>query len=277
MRAGHVPDPPTSPGRTRTYAAAVSPSTARALAIPFAVLACVLRATHTLVVVPWTARPDVPPAASMAGVAAFLASAVVPVGCYLLLSWPAQRRRPTWEVDRDTRRFVAPATPYWTSPYSVFLGWLLGGLIVVDDSPHEEIRSMAQDPNMMWATTLGIGAGFLAIVTMALVNRPTLLLDAEAVTVRGLFRTTTIGWDDIAPGQPPPQTRTPGHIKLLCVETSRDGRKGVVRRIPARFLHVDPAFLAGTLRHIAGSADRTWVGTDEGLLQLRARLGAVVF
>jgi hypothetical protein len=159
----------------------------------------------------------------------------------------------------------------------VFLGWLLGGLIVVDDAPYDEIRSMAQNPNMMWFATLGIGAGFLVIATVALVNRPTLMLDADALTVRGLFRTTTIGWDHIAPGQPPPpQTRNPAYIKLLCVETSPDGRRGVVRRLPARFLHVDSAFLAGTLRHIAGSADRAWVGTDEGLLQLRARLGAMV-
>jgi hypothetical protein len=203
----------------------------------------------------------------------------VPLGLYALLTWRAQRRHPTWQIDAVARSFLAPPTARWRGPWVVFMGWFTagwftaGGVAAIDwTSPGE--TGVWTNPVVI-AVIAAVIAAFGLITIASVGNRPRLALTPDGITLRGLVRTVTIGWDQIGPGEPPhPRTVNPHFVTVRYAERTSTGYRMTRWRLPAHDLHIDSAFLAATIRHYASHPDdRLGIGTDAGLRHLRCAVG----
>ncbi|MGC4748496.1 hypothetical protein ACLQ28_23005 [Micromonospora sp. DT201] len=219
---------------------------ARLLVWPFAVTAFALRACAELWFRPLTWRIDPSDAAFVAWVAVLSGTLLVPLAVYALLTRSTWRRPMIWQVDTKKRRFVAPANPTWIGQWSITLGWLAAAFVQTERVVGEDRVRLVQTTGTV-ALAIAVAAVVLGgIATTLLLNRPLLALDPDGITTQGLVRRTALRWDRLHPGSPP-----------------------VANPPPARRLHVDPVFLANTVRHYVEHPEhRPAIGTQRELDRL---------
>jgi len=245
------------------------------VAAPFVVLAFVLRLGGTLwlELYTWNVHSD------LLGLLAFLGlvggSAAVPLGGYLLLTRSARRRPKTWHLDAGQRRFTAPVSPYGPGPWAIVAGWLAGGTVPTERVPHQDHMRIAR-LGVTTSIIIVIAAAIMIVALLCLVllaapDAPILSLDSEGMTLRGLWRRTRLRWDELVPGGPPrPGTNNPAVLVLYQLGPLPAGRPPRRRRLDARRLHIDTAFLADTIRCYADNPDRrAGIGTAEELTALQ--------
>jgi hypothetical protein len=257
------------------YAPPMSPRAARAAALPFALLAAALRQGHKFWIEPMLWRLGADDLDLLLSAAGWIASAVLPIGAYLLLTRRARRRPAAFVVDVAGRRFIAPPTPRWNGAWTVFLGWLAGNTTITERVPGTDVIRLA-DSTVLTVVGAVASVVLLVLVTIdALWSRPFLQLSRDGIVDQRPIRRHTIGWDELVPGgPPPPATRNP---VLLTVYTWTASTAGsfAPRQLPAVDWHVDPAFLAHTLRSYADhSKGRAAIGTDAELARLQATFAA---
>jgi hypothetical protein len=251
----------------------MSARVAMLLAMPFVVLAFGLRLGEKLWLEPltWRLHHFVPELLTSLGLLA--ASAAVPIGGYLLLTRSARKRPRTWHLDIRKGRFTAPASPCVTGPWAVATGWACGGIVLTERVPDQEHMRVAQ---LGVATTISIALAAATLITILLlpllivvVNRPLLSLDPDGMTLQSLGRRTRLRWEELLPGGPPRPSK-PNPAALVLYQRQTASADGQPRPLPARWLHIDTAFLADTIRRYADSPDhRAGIGTAEELTALQ--------
>lgn len=235
---------------------------ARLAAIPFVVLAFVLRPVQSLWVLPlsWRVEPVGLSVLLATGVLAF--GLLLTIGAYLLLVRRARTRPATWRVDPRRRRFVAPAHPVLSGAYAIVASWVLGGGVITERVPGEDRMRLADFGAL---TTAGACLVVVAIAVTLLVERPRLVLDPDGLALRSVLRRLRIRWDELEPGGPPPPVeRGPGALVLYR-------RPATPVTLATPLVYVDAAFLAHTIRVYAENPDRrAAIGTEAELAELRA-------
>ncbi|WCN80162.1 hypothetical protein [Micromonospora sp. LH3U1] len=244
---------------------------ARLLSWPFVVAALVLRVCLELWFKPVTWRIDPSGVAFLAWAAALAACFLVPWVGHALLTRGVRQRPATWEVAVGSKSFVASASPRWTGPWSILLGWLAGGAVLTERVPGEERVRLAEIPGTV-AMSIAIPAVVLAgTAAVLLLNRPRLTLAPNGITKQGLTRRTFLRWDRLLPGGPPPPRGTAN--VTLQRHPATPGGPPVPSLLPTVSLHVDPAFLADTIRHYVEHPEhRSAIGTRHELDRLREAL-----
>jgi hypothetical protein len=229
----------------------MSPRAARAAALPFALLAIALR----LVAEFWLEPP------SWWAMGGFVASAGLPLGAYLVLTRRARRLPAAFDIDAVGRQFIAPATPRWFGPWTVFAGWIVGNLVAVAPAP---------DARFPYVTAVAAVAGLASITIVALRQRPWLSLSTAGITDQRPVKRLTIKWDELVPGYPqPPATRNPKQLTVHSWTASTAGAFTPLH-LSVRDWHVDPAFLAHTIRtYVEHSQRRAAIGTAAELARLQ--------
>ncbi|MEV8506130.1 hypothetical protein AB0368_15040 [Actinoplanes sp. NPDC051475] len=244
-------------------------------AAPFVVLAFVLRLGERLWLEPFTWNTP----SALLGLLVFLGlvvgSAAVPVGGYWLLTQSARRRPKTWHLDAGKRRFTAPVSPYGPGPWAIVAGWLAGGTVPTERVPNQDHMRIARldvTTSILIVTAAAIIIiTLLCLILLAAPSAPVLSLDSDGMTLRGLWRRTRLRWDELAPGGPPRPSKDNPAVLVLYQQTPLPaGRPPRRRRLDARRLHIDTAFLADTIRCYVDNPDRrAGIGTAEELTALQ--------
>ncbi|MFG1604944.1 hypothetical protein [Actinoplanes sp. NPDC049265] len=243
------------------------------IAVPFAVLAFVLRLGGVLWWQPVTWRLGMVPG-MLAFLGAFAASIGIPLAAYLLATRAARRKPATWQLDTTNRRFFAPVSPASAGPRAILLGWIAGAAIPTERMPGHNAMRIA---HLGVVTTIGTVVSallLLAAMLILLLNRPSLSLDPCGLTLYRLVGRTSIPWTNLVPSGPRvPGERNPAALKLLL---RRPGEAPPQQhRLPVRALHIDTAYLATTIRHYTSDAShRPSIGTVEELAALKPNSGS---
>jgi hypothetical protein len=235
------------------YAAPVSPRTARAVALPFSLLAFLIEALLSLWITPLD-NAFVPLAVGLA----------LPMAGYFLLIRRAGPRPAGFEADDRARLFVGPAAPWQTGLTVVMFGWLAGNTLFALRAPHLADRF-----------TVGVAVfmvlfAFVGGPIMALRRTPCIELSPEGLTARRPFgRHLRLPWDQLAPGGPPPPAAGESGSRILVY--TRVAGSFRPRNLWTREYFVDPAFLAHAIRtYVHEPASRAAVGTAPELARLQA-------
>ncbi|BFU43141.1 hypothetical protein KRMM14A1004_13780 [Krasilnikovia sp. MM14-A1004] len=205
--------------------------------------------------------------------ASAVTAVLIPWGGYWLCTRPAWHRAAEWGVDTDRRRFVADLTPRWAGPQCVFIGWFSGSLV-----PHERVPGMDQvriaDLGIVTDVfTVCAVVGLILGAVVIVAGYPRLTLDPGGVAVHRLMGwRRQFGWDELVPGGPPPPTgRNPRVVTVYRRPPPESPHTFRPWHLRADRLHVDPAFLAHTLRRYLDHPEhRPAIGTEEELAALRA-------
>jgi hypothetical protein len=164
-----------------------------------------------------------------AGAAGMLVALGVPVGAFIVLGY----RRPA-SFQRARGRLVAPADPTQAGLAILWMG--LAGQV-----PFEAGHLPVRLTNVAFFAALAAAA--------MLIQRPRLELDVEGLTIHHIRRVTRIEWDRLAPGGPlPPTRKRPRYLRLYLDEPPLYDIYPPSVDVPMAWLHVDPKFLADTIR-----------------------------
>ncbi|MFF0470648.1 hypothetical protein ACFYPX_24835 [Micromonospora zamorensis] len=239
---------------------------------PFVVAAFVLRVCVELWLKPVTWRIDPGGVAFLVWVAFQVTCFLVPWVGHALLTRGVRQRPATWEVTAGTGSFVASTSPRWISPPTILFGWLAGGFVLTERVPGEDRVRLADLPGNV-ALSIAIPVVVLAgTAAVLLLNRPRLTLDRNGITKQSVTRRTFLRWDRLLPGGPPAPTRNAATITIQR-QPATPGGPPVPSPLPTGPLHVDPAFLAETIRHYVEHPEhRAAIGTQQELDRLRAAL-----
>ncbi|PWU46265.1 hypothetical protein DLE60_16645 [Micromonospora globispora] len=254
----------------------MSVNLARVLALPFGLLAFALRLAAMFWVMPLTWHTRSADAGLLVWLTALAASALAPVGLYLLLTRPVPRRPASFQLDDRHGGFVAPASPHELGPLVIVVLWVAPGSMVTERVPNGDGLRFAQFDYATLVSAAVVALLFVPAVVLLLVNRPRLALDPDGITVQRMTSRRRIGWNELAPGGPPPPTaRKARYLTLYRTTGPTPGRYPRPEQLPVGWLHADPAFLANTIRHyVEQPAQRHNIGTEHELARLRSQLGS---
>lgn len=201
----------------------MSARAARLLAVPFALLAFVLRIYEALWLEPLTWGIEPSAAGVLAALGLVLGALAVPLLTYRRLTRAAREIPSAWRIDTEGRRFFVEPAPVWKGSFAIMLAWLAPGAIPMERVPHEEQRRIAEFGAYTTAGEILAVLLLLLALVMLLVNRPSLALDADGVTVQWYLRRTGVRWADT------PALRIPGRglaitsrFLAFSIDTYRD-------------------------------------------------------
>ena len=219
----------------------MTPRSARLLAVPAMLGAFALSLVSALWVQPWSLRIGPDDLSTLADAGSHLVSGAGPLAIYVVVTRSARRRPAGLRPD-----FSVEPSPHWAGPLAMILGWTAGWGWPTD---HDPAGAFA------WSSIAVIMLALVAATVALLGNRPRLALDPAGLTLQNLIRRTRLGWADLVPGHPvPPAHRETRHLLVRLPSAARTLRTGD--------LHVDPAFLAFTIRqYIAEPGHREAIGT----------------
>lgn len=247
----------------------MSPSALRWCAVPLGLLAFSLRLAVSFWLQPLTW--DLTFASRLLVMLGGLAVATgLPVGIFLLLAG-GDRRRPTGFVVTDGR-FTVPTSPVSTGTWTILLMFMSGGWFPAERVPNGDTMRVAEFDSVWQVTVVLVGFFWAAALVLLLVQIAQLQLDTGGLTIRLLTRTTRIAWDELAPGGPlPPDKRRVRHLRLYFSRPPVPNLPPAGVNVPVGWLHIDPAFLASSIRHyVEHPQDRAAIGTQDGMRDLRA-------
>lgn len=239
----------------------MSPRAARRLAIPFVLLAFVLRPATTLWLEPITWRLGSDALGLLVRCLLSAASLALPLLAYLVVSRPGRQRPATWLLGSSS--FTAGASAKWAAPWTIILGWAAGGLIATERVPDQERMRLTEVQPVatisLVCALLVLGASFILL----LLDRPTLTLNAAGLTLQRYLSPVVIGWPAI---EGPPALERRDRILVLKVQGESKPRE-----LPTDGLHVNPRFLAHTIERYREAPDRRpAIGTTDELRALES-------
>jgi hypothetical protein len=251
----------------------MSPTALRLSAIPLGLLAFTLRVAETLLVQPLTWHLG-PSTARLVWLTSLLAVVVTPFGIFVLLG-AARRQRPSQFILHQAR-FVVPASPAYGGSMAIMVMGVSGSFVPVERVPDGDSMRLAQVDFALPASAFFVGTFWVAALAFALIDRPQVHLSPDGFTILRLRLTTSIAWNELAPGGPPtPAKRFPRVLKVYRDLPPVVGRFPPREDIPAGLLHIEPAFLAAAVRHYVEHPEhRAGIGTAEELTRLKAALTA---
>jgi len=251
----------------------MSPTALRWCALPLGLLGFALRLAVTFWLQPLTWRLS-PASGLLVMTGGIVVAVAIPFGIFWLLTGGV-RRRPN-HFAWSNGRFTVPASPLYAGSQAMMWMFLSGGAVFTERVPNGDRMRMAEFDFTWPATVIGVGVFWVVAFAFLLVQRPQLHLDSGGLAIRRVWRTTEIAWGDLAPGGPvPPVKRRTRRLRLYLNRAPVLGRYVASEDVPIGWLHVEPAFLARAIRHyVEHPQDRAAIGTEEGLRQLRAAVGA---
>jgi len=200
---------------------------------------------------------------------ATLVAVGIPFGIFALIS--RRYRRPAEFALGEGGFTVAPSAVFGATQTILWM-FLGAGLVPTERVPNSDSVRLAEfGPG--WFVSLALLGGFMAgALAFLVVRRPRLLLDTEGLTIRRLWRSTRLAWEDLAPGGPlPPAKKTQRHLQLYRKPPPNYPNYVPAEAIPIGWLDIDPAYLAAAIRHYAEDPqDRAAIGTVAELDRLRA-------
>ncbi|MET0416749.1 MAG: hypothetical protein ABW022_12095 [Actinoplanes sp.] len=213
--------------------------TARRLAIPFVLVAFGLRFAAEF----WLE--------SVLGFAVWLlllmATLTLPLVGYSLLTRPARALPAEWRLDPARHGFTVGPSPSWAPPFTIFLGWLAGGVIATEPDVGTPLTVIT----MVLAALILTAAVAVLLVT----DRPAVTLDPDGLTVWRYRGGARARWDDLT--GPPVLT---ARDRTLELGTLRFGVRG---------LHVRTRLLAASIeRYRTMPERRAAIGTEAELREL---------
>lgn len=165
--------------------------------------------------------------------------------------------------DRGRAAFVAPTSPWVVGPFVIMLMFLAGNGLATDRAPDGQVSISPAG----WAQTLVTVAVIFTVAGWALFRGPRVELRPDGLLVRTVG-TRLVRWESMLASGPPAPVEKPRQISLLVRRQPPDYGAYVVR-ILHRWLAVDAAFLAGTIRHYFDNPQhRADIGTREELDRL---------
>jgi hypothetical protein len=230
----------------------MSPTALRWVAVPLGLLGFALRQVVTFWLIPLTWRAGFGLGLLLLAIGLLVAVAI-PFGIFALLYLPD--RRPARLEVRDGRP-TAPPSGVYAGSQAIMWMFLGGQLVLTERVPYGDSMRLAQIPFAWLGTTIGVGLASAVALAFLLIQRPILYLDPQGLTIKRLWGTTRIAWDEVVPGDPaPPLKQRPRRLPVRL-----RGRYGV--EIPVGWLHIDAAFLADTIRHyVEHPQERAAIGT----------------
>ncbi|MFE9692142.1 hypothetical protein [Micromonospora sp. NPDC005806] len=247
----------------------------RILALPFGLLAFALRLAATFWLTPMTWQKWPAGVSLLVWVAGAAASLAVPVGLYYLTVLRAVPRRPA-SFQLDDGAFVAPASPHDIGTAAIVVLWIAAGAVLTERVPNADRLRLAQIDYAALTSIVIVGLLSVLAVVLLLVSRPRVALNPDGITVQRMTSRRSIGWNELAPGGPPPPPgRRPRNLWLYRTAGPTLGGRPRPHLLPVGQLQVDPAFLANTIRHYVDQpGQRPDIGTEAELSRLRSHFGA---
>jgi hypothetical protein len=234
----------------------VSPTSLRWSALPLGLLALAVRVAESLWLQPLTWEMS-DRGRLLVLLTGHLVAIGVPLGIFALLFLWDRRSPARFTIGQG--RLIVPPSPLVAGSQAIL--WMsFGGGMVLTERDGDSMRLVEAE----WRASV-IGVAVFAAVALAflLVRRPLLHLDPEGLTIRRLWRTTRLAWDQLYPGGPRPISKHERSMRIYLKGAPVAGTWPGVD-IPVRWLHVDPAFLADTIRHyVEHPEDRATIGTGE--------------
>jgi hypothetical protein len=250
----------------------MSPAAVRWAAVPIGLLAFALHLATKFWAFPYSRRFDFGDR-MLIMLGATLVAVVIPFGIYLMICRPA-RRRPDRFVARDGG-FVVEPSPAFAGSQVILWMFLSGGMVVFERVPGGDSMRLAQHDFTWPALLIGVGIFWTGAAAFLLVQRPRLRLDSDGLTIHRLWAVTRLTWDELAPGSPSTTiSRRQRHLTVHRARQPQFGRGPTGADIPIYRLHIDPAFLAGAIRHYAEHPGRrAAIGTAQESSRLRQAAG----
>ncbi|HZM78009.1 MAG TPA: PH domain-containing protein [Candidatus Limnocylindrales bacterium] len=236
----------------------MAPNTLRWSAFLIGMLAFAMRVVTTFWVAPltWDMSEGVGP---LALIAALMASAIIPLGIFSLIHrW--DRNRSAGFTVVNGRLTVGPSL-YQAGTQAILMLFFGAGVVPTERDRHLLRLSESRSD---WLVVLSFTGVMVALaLACLLVRRPRIDLDPEGLTIRQLFQSTRLGWDQIAPGSPmvEPAKRWWGRMRIDLKATHS---YPLSLSIPIARLNMDPASLVSAIRHyVEHPEDRATIGTGD--------------
>jgi hypothetical protein len=251
----------------------MSPTAARIAAVPFGLLAFAgnLVAKFWITPLGW----KLPFALSLVVyVGSFALTLIIPVVGYALLGRVLWGPPASLNADPGRNRFVVPVSPEYSGSMAIVWMGLASSGVLTERVPNGDAVPVAAIDHAVPVSVAAVSVFFLVAAHFLLVNRPRVTLEPAGLTVHRLGRPDRIRWDDLAPGGPPPPAeRKPKVLRLHLNSPPIWGWHYPSKDLPVGRLHIDPAFLAGTVRHYVEQPwHRPAIGTEAELDRLRSVL-----
>lgn len=252
----------------------VSPTVARFAAVPFGLFAFVGRWLVTFWVQPLTWRIEPASVAIAVALTALAVSVAVPLLLYSRVISPLRSRPTSMDVDANRSRFFVPASPHYAGLQTITFMWLGGGLVMVERVPNGDHMRVAEFPEAIPVSVIGVVLSFAVAALALFLNRHSVALEPTGLTIQRMRRQSKIRWEDLAPGGPPPPPK-PSTKNMRLYFKSPQPKQPAFQDVPVAWLHVDPEFLAAAIRHyVEQPAQRTAIGTGTELTRLQSALAA---
>jgi hypothetical protein len=202
----------------------------------------------------------------------YLASATVaigvPIAIWVVVARPELRRRPTFGLDTTHGRYVVGHHPGRTLTGLLMFCW--GSLVPpVERVPNTDHMRLSTVPGMVPVGAVLLGVAIAFGLTLILLERPVLHLDADGMTfVRFLARRRRVAWSDIAARSVMAQGRG-FRVDRIVWDASAPSRS-TLTALPGNVLQVDPVFLLHAVRvYVDQPERRSEIGTQAGLDRLQ--------
>jgi hypothetical protein len=228
----------------------------RLLAVPLGLLALLLRLAADVNLKPLTEGPRAG-LGYLAWLSAIAAAAVGPLIIWSLLTRRVPETPVSLRLDGAARRFLVPRSPGNAARWVIATMWVVSGDYLVS----------RQAPPI----ALTVGAAVAVGVFIALLDRPSLALDPDGLTVQHLLRGTRTAWADADRLD----VARRGHVHHLALHrrAAEGSPPPPPQRLPVDSLQVDDAYLAAVIRHYLDNPDhRAAIGTADELARLDATL-----
>jgi hypothetical protein len=245
----------------------------RAAAMALGIVAFLSRFVVTRWVEPVTDRIEPSGLGLLVQLLALVVALGIPLVVFTRVVAPPRLRPATFQVDTAARRFVVGAFPRSQGILTIMTLWGAAGFVVVERGPERVGLGFNEWPSQTYHLVL-----FAVVVGCALampfLQRAGAVLDPTGISVRGARGGTTIDWDDLAPGGPPPPAPVSPRITLYRRGWHPwSGRPPRTDELPVGQLNVQPDFLASAIReYVAHPSYRAGIGTAAELARLHADL-----
>jgi hypothetical protein len=183
-------------------------------------------------------------------------------GFYLVL-WAFGGLRPPARFARRAGQLVVPPSPSFGGAQIIV--WMIFSAIVIQPTVTFEEDTPRLAYAVTWQQVLVVLMFWAVGLAFLLVPRPKLVLDAHGVTLQRVPRTVRVSWDELRPGGPlPPKGRRPRELTLELTGEPVFGDYSPTESLPLYRLHIDPTYLANTIRYYVEHPEaRAGIGAAE--------------
>jgi hypothetical protein len=250
----------------------VSPRSARLLALPFAALSLAAHLAGEFWGKPLAWRLDSAIASFLVYFGTATLSLLVPLGIYLLVTRAARRQPSTLLVSASASSFMAGPSVKRTGPIVIALGWLTAVTLPTERIPNGDQMRVATFSTSLLIVTAVLMTIMIVAISLRMV-RPHLTLNPDGVRTQSLFRHTAMAWDQLDRTGTTSPSRDEKTLHVNRTGHLVAGAPSTSVKIPVSDLHIDPDFLAATIRHYVEHPEHRYaIGTADELRRLQSTL-----